>query len=69
MFFPFFKAPSGIISTIESICNKKKLGGGNRKVSWINWRFVCLRKEYGGLGVRQLKEFNYDLLGNGVGGC
>lgn len=24
---------------------------------------MCLRKEYGGLGVRQLKEFNEALLG------
>jgi hypothetical protein len=32
-------------------------------ISWINWDTVCLRKEFGGLGVRQLGEFNLSLLG------
>jgi len=61
----FFKALSGIISIIESIFNKKNWGGSedNRKISWIAWSSVCLRKEYGGLGVRQLREFNSALLG------
>ncbi|CAJ2631793.1 unnamed protein product [Trifolium pratense] len=61
----FFKAPSGTISSIESILIKFFLGGSEniRKVSWINWNTICLRKEYGGLGVRQLREFNLALLG------
>ncbi|CAJ2644200.1 unnamed protein product [Trifolium pratense] len=61
----FFKAPSGTISSIESILIKFFWGGGEdlRKVSWINWNTICLRKEYGGLGVRQLREFNLALLG------
>ena len=61
----FFKAPSGIISAIESIFNKKFWGGSedNKKISWIAWSSVCLRKEYGGLGVRKLHEFNSALLG------
>jgi len=50
----FFKAPSGIISIIESIFNKKIWGGSeeNKKISWIAWSSICLCKEYGGLGVR-----------------
>jgi len=61
----FFKAPSGIISIIESIFNKKNWGGSeeNRKISWIAWSSISLRKEYGRLGVRQLREFNIALLG------
>jgi hypothetical protein len=61
----FFKTPSGIISIIESIFNKFFWGGGedNRKISWIAWSYICLRKESGGLGVRQLREFNSALLG------
>ncbi|CAJ2673056.1 unnamed protein product [Trifolium pratense] len=61
----FFKAPSGTISSIESILIKFFWGGSEdlRKVSWINWNTIFLRKEYGGLGVRQLKEFNLALLG------
>ncbi|XP_045831535.1 uncharacterized protein LOC123922923 [Trifolium pratense] len=34
-----------------------------RKTAWVNWKTICLRKEYGGLGVRQLREFNVALLG------
>ena len=61
----FVKAPSGIISIIESTFNKKNWGGSedNMKISWIAWSSVCLRKEYGGLGVRKLQEFNSALLG------
>ncbi|CAJ2651349.1 unnamed protein product [Trifolium pratense] len=64
-FLSFFKAPSGTISAIESILIKFFWGGCEdiRKTSWINWKTICLRKEYGGLGVRQLKEFNLALLG------
>jgi len=61
----FFKAPSGIISIIESIFNQKNWGGSeeNRKISWVAWSSICLCKEYEGLGVRQLREFNSALLG------
>jgi len=61
----FFKAPSGIISSLESMFNNFFWGGSedNRKISWIAWSSVCLSKEGGGLGVRQLREFNLALLG------
>jgi hypothetical protein len=36
---------------------------GNWKVAWISWKQVCMGKEYGGLGVRQTREFNIALLG------
>jgi len=61
----FFKAPSGIISSIESLLNNFFWGGSedNRKITWLSWQTVCLNKEYGGLWVRKLKEFNLALLG------
>ena len=61
----FFKAPSGIVSLIDYIFTKKFWGGSeyNRKISWIAWKTICTKKEHGGLGVRQLKEFNLALLG------
>ncbi|CAJ2642053.1 unnamed protein product [Trifolium pratense] len=61
----FFKAPSGIISSIESLLIKFFWGGCEdfRKTAWVNWKTICLRREYGGLGVRQLREFNLALLG------
>jgi len=48
----FFKAPSGIIYSIESLLIKFCWGGSeeNRKINLIGWNTVCLRKEYGGLG-------------------
>jgi len=60
-----FKSSSGIISSIESLLNKFFWGGreDHKKVSWIGWHNVCLQKEFGGLEVRQLREFNYALLG------
>lgn len=33
------------------------------KIFWIAWSYIYSRKEYGGLGVRQLREFNLALLG------
>nr|ABN05720.1 RNA-directed DNA polymerase (Reverse transcriptase) [Medicago truncatula] len=61
----FFKAPAGTISSIDSILSKFFWGGSEdlRKISWVGWQRVCKRKEYGGLGVRRLREFNEALLG------
>jgi hypothetical protein len=42
------------------------LGEGSedkQKISWIGCNSICLRKEYGGLGVRRLRDFNTALLG------
>ena len=53
-FLSFFKAPVGIISSIESIFFKKIWGGGEdfRKITWIDWESIFTPKEDGGLGVR-----------------
>jgi len=59
----FFKAPTGIISSIESILNCFFRGSeDHRKISWVDWNSVYLSKEVGGLGVRSIREFNYALL-------
>ena len=61
----FFKAPSGIVSSIESILNNF-FGGGSadhRKITWVDWKSVCKSQEVGGLGVKRIKEFNLALLG------
>jgi len=61
----FFKASSGKISSIESLLNIFFWGWewGSQKIPWIYRNTICLRKEYGGLEVRQLREFNLSLLG------
>jgi hypothetical protein len=48
----FFRAPSGIISSI-----------GAEKNPLVSWSDVCLIEEASGLRVRQLREFNTALLG------
>ena len=64
-FLSFFKAPAGIISSIESIFKFFFWGGceDNRKIAWINWESICTPKEEGGLGVRRVGAFNLSLLG------
>jgi len=61
----FFKAPSGSISSIESLFNFFFWGGSedHRKIPWVGWNTICLRKENGGFGVLKLREFNLSLLG------
>jgi hypothetical protein len=64
-FLSFFKAPSGIISLIESLF-KSFLWGGSaeaKKVHWVKWEKISKSKERGGLGVRDLRAFNIALLG------
>jgi hypothetical protein len=64
-FLSFFKAPTGIISSIESLFKIFFWGGGedNRKIAWIKWDTICKPKEFGGLGVRRVGAFNFSLLG------
>jgi hypothetical protein len=61
----FFKAPSGIVSSIESIFNNFFWGGSvdHRKISWIDWHSIYRSQEVGGLGVRRIRDFNIALLG------
>jgi hypothetical protein len=61
----FFKASSGIISFIESLLYNFFWVGVRileKSIGLIGKLFVCV-KEYGWLGVRQLREFNIALLG------
>ncbi|GAU29337.1 hypothetical protein TSUD_227080 [Trifolium subterraneum] len=67
-FLSFFKAPAGIISSLNSIFCQFLWGGSeeNQKMVWIKWDSVCLNKKNGGLGVRRLREFNFSLLGKWI---
>ena len=62
-FLSFFKAPTCIISIIESFFKSFFMGGSEeaRKIHWINWDKVCSSKENGDLRVRRIREFNISL--------
>jgi len=50
-FLSLFKAPAGIISSIESLFKFFWGSGENfRKIAWVDWDSVCLLREEGGLG-------------------
>jgi len=36
--------------------------GEIRKIMWIKWDTICLKKDQGGLGGRKMHEFNLALL-------
>jgi hypothetical protein len=48
----FFKPPSGIISSLESLLSNFFWGGceGHRKIVLISWQTVCMGQEHGGAG-------------------
>lgn len=36
--------------------------GEERKVAWVKWGDVCLLKDKGGLGIKDIETFNKELL-------
>ena len=34
----------------------------HKKIAWVKWESVCLPKEKRGIGIRDLRKFNYALL-------
>jgi hypothetical protein len=63
-YFSFFKAPCCVLKSLESIQRNFLWGSGpeQRKVCWVKWDQICLPKERGGLGVKNLEYFNLALL-------
>ena len=54
-----------MLSKLEGL-QQRFLWGGDaeyKKIPWITWETICLPKEREGLGIRELKKFNYALLG------
>lgn len=66
-YLSFFKAPIGVVEGIESLFIRFLWGGGcsesSKKMHWVAWAKVCREKEEGGLSIKDLKAFNYALLG------
>ncbi|GAU27776.1 hypothetical protein TSUD_215870 [Trifolium subterraneum] len=63
-FFSFFKAPVCILKLLVRIQRNFLWGGGlvEKKLCWIKWDQICLPKNRGGLGVKNLELFNIALL-------
>ncbi|KHN05438.1 Putative ribonuclease H protein, partial [Glycine soja] len=64
-FFSFFRVPSKIIAKLKAIQRRFLWGGGQdqRKIAWVDWKTVCLPKDKGELGIKDLRTFNTALLG------
>jgi len=64
-FISLFKMPSIVRKEIVKIQRDFLWGWGHegRKIAWVKWETICKPKEEGGLGIKDLKRFNYALLG------
>ncbi|XP_058774046.1 uncharacterized protein LOC131648283 [Vicia villosa] len=60
----FYKAPGVVLKEIRSILSNFLWSGNvsKRSIHWVNWETVCKPKDKGGLGVRDVREINKELL-------
>jgi hypothetical protein len=63
-FFSFYKALVCVIKEMVSIQRNFLWGGGmdSNKMCWVSWDRICQPKESGGLGIKNLENFNSSLL-------
>ncbi|XP_006603180.1 uncharacterized protein [Glycine max] len=59
------KVPNRVVDKIVSLQQRFLWGGRpeHNKIAWIKWETVCLPKEKGELGLKDIKTFNLALLG------
>ena len=64
-FFSFFRVPKSVVDKLVRIQRRFLWGGGpdQNKIAWISWEAVCLPKKKGGLGIKDINNFNMALLG------
>ncbi|KAM6600853.1 hypothetical protein CsatA_020462 [Cannabis sativa] len=61
-----FLLPVETCNKLEGMMSKYWWSSGsnqNRGVSWVSWRKLCRHKHHGGLGFRDLRDFNLAMLG------
>lgn len=39
------------------------MGWNKKRIAWVNWETICLPKDKGRLGIKDLRKFNTTLLG------
>jgi len=63
-YLSLFKAPEEVCKCITRIQRRFLWGWGKerRSISWISWKDLCKKREEGGLGIRDIRKFNYALL-------
>ena len=63
-YLSIFKAPVAVCNKISSIQRKFLWAWGkhNKSIPWVSWDNVCKPLEDGGLGVKEVKNFNVALL-------
>ena len=59
-----FKLPKALCDELTSMVSQFWWGQKKeeRKMPWLSWEKICLPKEQGGMGFRDLKTFNLALL-------
>ena len=67
-FLSMFRAPVAITKKINSIQRNFlwRAKVGEKKVAWVKWSDCCTLKENGGLGIKNIENFNKALLGKWV---
>ena len=63
-YLSFFKAPKSVCKELIKIQRNFLWGWGSedRKIAWVRWENICKPKEVGGLGIRDIGNFNTALL-------
>ncbi|KAH1246661.1 putative ribonuclease H protein [Glycine max] len=61
----FFKIPLKVAQKVNSLQRNFLWGGSQdlKKIAWVKWEGICLPKELGGLGIKDITSFNAALLG------
>ena len=64
----FFKIPQRVALKLVSLQRNFLWGGCQElnKIAWVKWDVICLPKEVGGLGIKDIAKFNAALLGRWV---
>ena len=59
-----FKIPNSLCNELNSMISSFWWGQKDkeRKMTWVSWKKLCTPKERGGMGFRDLKDFNLALL-------
>ena len=63
-YMSLFKAPVTVCKSITRIQRRFLWGWGKEKesISWVSWKVLCKPREEGGLGLRDIRNFNSALL-------